>query len=473
MMAHICLSIYHWTSLPKIYKGVHPLILKKRTRKTAKLSLLVFDTKAYYAVSLNILFFVRLQSLWKTKNFGGLIKMIDKINITGFPKNVFIELPNNYRNILFQLVFLESKNARNVIKSLKEKGLKENIFRWRRGHDKGLPQFINLESLLFLLYKAQISRINIQKKVHVIKLRIRGYNERVEKSEELISLIRSIRYILNGSGKMAQAFKMNPRTLNKYISNKKIKKLPIDFVIRLVKFAESNVLCFNLTINELQDKIISYQAYHGKYIKPEFQGARKLPIQVTPEFESIVYHLMGDGHVKAIGSGECTQLSDEGRKNFLNKLYNVFGYFEITEKSFSDGRVIIPRVIIDIICRYYNLNYDSFNWNTSKLPLNISSNADFKIAGLSAFIVDEGHINNRGIEIYSGNRQLLSEIRTLAVDLGLDCSDLKAKKPNGNSKESYRFRIRKESSKEFLKMVANLKKNYQYCGLAQKENLML
>jgi intein/homing endonuclease len=44
--------------------------LKKRTRKTAKLSLLVFDAKAYYAVSLNILFFFnskafRKQKLWR------------------------------------------------------------------------------------------------------------------------------------------------------------------------------------------------------------------------------------------------------------------------------------------------------------------------------------------------------------------------------------------------------------------------
>ena len=49
---------YHWTSLPKIYKAILLLKLKKRTRKTAKLSLLVFDTKAYYAVSLNVLFFL-------------------------------------------------------------------------------------------------------------------------------------------------------------------------------------------------------------------------------------------------------------------------------------------------------------------------------------------------------------------------------------------------------------------------------
>ena len=398
--------------------------------------------------------------------------MIDKINITEFPKNVFVELPHDYRKILFQLIFLESNTAGNAIKSLKDKGLSENIFRWRRGHDRKLPQFINLESLLFLFNKAKLSRVKIQEKIGVIKIKISNFNERVEKSEELISLVKDARHILNGSGNMAEMFNINPRTLNRYVTDKKIKKLPFDFVAKLVEFAENKVLCFNFTIEELQGKIISYQAYHGKSIKPDFKGERKLPIQVTPEFESIVYHLMGDGHVRAIGSGEYTQLSPEGRKNFLNKLYNIFGYFEVTEKSFSGGRVIVPRVIIEIICKYYSLGYDSFNWDTSKLPLNISNNVDFKIAGLTAFIVDEGYVSSKGIEIYSGNKTLLSQIRNLAVDLGLDCSDLKIKKPNGNTKQSYRFRIRKEGSEKLIQMIAKLKENYPNCGLAQKEGIL-
>ena len=399
--------------------------------------------------------------------------MIDEINITQFPKNVFVKLPDDYRNMLFQLIFFDSKTSGNVRVLLKNNGLKDNIFRWRKGKDRDLAQLVNLESLLFLFDKARISRTKIQEKISLIKLKNQTSSKRAEKSEELISLIRDLRNILNGSHKMAEIFKMNPRTLNHYINNKKIKKLSFEFVLRLLEFAENKVLCYTYTIKELQDKVISYKAAHGKCIIPEFQENRKLPIKVTPEFESIIYHLMGDGHVRAIGSGEYTQLNSEGRKNFLNKLYSVFGYFEVTEKSYDDGRVIIPKVIIDILCSYYNLHYNSFNWNTSKLPLNISSNSDFKIAGLSAFIIDEGHINDRGIEIYSGNQILLSQIRNLALDLGLDCSDLKTKKPNGSTKESYRFRIRKEASREFLKMVINLKEKYPCCGLAQKESLLL
>lgn len=398
--------------------------------------------------------------------------MIEKINITDFPKNVFIELPEEYRNMMFQLIFLRSKTSTNVKKLLKENKLNHNIFRWRGGYDHGLAQLINFESLLFLFNNAKISRDSIEKKVNVIKSEIKDTKNRILKTTELLSFIKDLRLILRGNTNISNKFKINPGTFNNYISNNKIKKLPLDLIEDLTKFTEENILCFKFTFEELQDNILSYRAHHGKTIKPEFQDERKIPIKVTPEFESIIYHLMGDGHVRAIGSGEYTQLSKKGRVNFLNKLYNVFGYFEVTEKSFDHGKVIIPKVIISIICKYYNLNFNGFNWNTSKLPLNISSDRDFKIAGLAAFIIDEGHVSNRGIEIYSGNQQLLSQIRKLAVDLDLDCSELKTKKANGNTKESFRFRIRKESSREFLRMVIKLKEKYQYCGLAQKESIL-
>src|SRR3989344_2536104 len=221
--------------------------------------------------------------------------MIDKINITEFPKNVFVELPDDYRNMLFQMIFLDSKTAENARISLKKHGVKENVFGWRRGNDRNLPQLINLESLLFLFNKSQASRLKIQEKISLIKLKIKNSDKRIEKSDELITLVKCLRYILNGSSKMAEMFNMNSRTLNHYITNTRIKRLPLYFVVDLIEFAENKILCFNFTIEELQGKIISYQAHHGKCIKPEFQSERKLPIEVTPEFESIVYHLMGDG----------------------------------------------------------------------------------------------------------------------------------------------------------------------------------
>lgn len=397
---------------------------------------------------------------------------IKEISINEFPKNIFIELPEDYRGVLFQLIFLKFKTAENVRKLLKENNLRENIFRWRRGHDKGLPQYINLESLLCLFDSIHQIRDEIEKLTNTVKSRLNYSDSKIEKGQELISLVRYVRRILKGNKNTAKIFCLNEGTLRHYISNKKIKNLPSGFVKLLLEFVEQKILCFSFTIDELQNKIISYQGNHGKAIKPEFNGERKLPIKVTPEFESIIFHLFGDGHVKTIGSGEYTQLKLGGRQNFLNKLYNVFGYFEITEKSFDDGRVIIPKAIVMIISHYYNLGYKEFLGNFAKLPSKLCDEKDFKIAGLSAFIVDEGHVSDKGIEIYSSNKELLSGIRILALDLGLDCSDLIIKKAYKNTKQSYRFRIRKESSVRFVQMVDELKKKYPNCGLAQKEGII-
>jgi hypothetical protein len=393
---------------------------------------------------------------------------IKEISITEFPKNIFIELPDDYRDILFQLIFLKFKTAENIKSILRQNNLRENVFRWRRGHDKGFPQYINLESFLCLFDGANIARSNIQNLFDIVS-RADYSNKRVEKTKELVSLIKDVRKILKGNSKIAGLLGINDGTLRSYISNSKMKSLPSNSAEKLLRFIEQKILCFSFSVDELQNKIISYRGHHGKAIKTEFCGKRKLPIKVTPEFESILFHLFGDGHVKAIGSGEYTQLKIEGRQNFLKKLYNVFGYFDVTDKSFDDGRVIIPKAIIMIISHYYNIGYKKFLGNVAKLPLNLGDGKDFKIAGLSAFIVDEGHVSDRGIEIYSSNKDLLAGIRNLALNLGLDCSDLIIKKAYKNTKQSYRFRIRKKSSIEFVQMVEELKKKYPNCGLAQKE----
>lgn len=394
---------------------------------------------------------------------------LKKIHISDFPKNIFIKLPEDYRNILFQLILLEFGNAKNLIGFLKNKNLSENIFRWRRGSDRGLFQFINLESLLHLLDKAKKRRDSIETNLVFIS-KIPIHDDRIQKNKEILSLISDLRYIQRGYFNLSKKVGTNQNTLKHYVLNERIKTLPNYLIQKILQYATDDIICHTLTIEELENKIISYRAYHGKEIISNFKGERKLPIKVTPEFESIIYHLLGDGHVRTIGSGEYTQLPIEGKTNFLNKLYSSFGYFEITKKSFDDGKVIIPKVIISILCKHYKMDYNGFNWNVSQLPSNITNDNDFKIAGLSAFIVDEGNISNRGIELYSSNNLLLSQIRKLATNLRLSCSPIKTKKPNGTTKESFRFRIRKESSVKLSFMIDTLKEKYPNCGLAQKEN---
>jgi len=54
-------STGHWTYVREVFKSLILLNMKKRTRETAKLRFLVFDTKIYYAVSLKVLFLLTLK----------------------------------------------------------------------------------------------------------------------------------------------------------------------------------------------------------------------------------------------------------------------------------------------------------------------------------------------------------------------------------------------------------------------------
>jgi len=306
------------------------------------------------------------------------------------------------------------------------------------------------------------------------KKRIKNDSKRVKKTKHIISLLKNIRKVVGGNSTLARIIHVNPGTLRHYINNDRFKKLPRSMMQNLTEFVKRNIICYTFTEKELENKILAYRVAHGKKVIPEFQDQRKIPIRVTPEFESIIFHLMGDGHVRKIGSGEYTQLNKIGREDFLLKLYRTFGYFKISKKSFNDGRVIIPKIIIKIICKYYNLSYDSFRWDKANLPdIVFLRDNDFKLAGLIAFIVDEGNISNNQISIASGNKELLSQIRILTIDLGLECSDLHFKKGTGNTTDSFRFSIYRRNLSRLMGMIENLKERYPTCSLSQKTQRVL
>jgi len=396
-------------------------------------------------------------------------KQYEQISISHFPNSTLIELPADYRKILFGMIHIENTTVAKINKRLTSLSLKENFSRWRGGYDGATSALIPLKPFLELHKNITITRNRLLECVTTINSQIANHRERIPKSKEIMFLIISIRTIFQGNNALAAKLRITPNKLRCYVRNQGTKTLPKCFVEDLIKFAEEKILCYSFSYEEIQNNILSYKAHHGKKIIPCFEGKRTIPIMVTPEFESIIFHLMGDGHVRSIGSSEYTQINAKNRKNFLYKLFNSFGDFEIPENSYADGRVLIPKIIINIICDHYSVSYDDFKWNVSKMPLNLHHDVSFKVAALSAFIVDEGHVSNRGIELYSSNKSLLSYMRNIVLDLDLFCSLIKNKKPHGSTKESYRFRIPKESSVKFLRMVELLEKEFPYCGLGCKQ----
>lgn len=144
------------------------------------------------------------------------------------------------------------------------------------------------------------------------------------------------------------------------------------------------------------------------------------------------------------------------------------------EKGFNDGRVYISKTIIKIIKDYYKLEAKDFLWYNSKLPdIIIRRSLQFKLAGAIAFIVDEAHIGRNNITINSSNRFLLSQIRDLLIENNILCGEVKLKIGKGTTKDSFRFNVLKESMKNFVLRVNELKSTYPTCNSAQKEEKIM
>ena len=91
------------------------------------------------------------------------------------------------------------------------------------------------------------------------------------------------------------------------------------------------------------------------------------------------------------------------------------------------------------------------------------------LAGLNAFIVDEGHIGE-SIEIYSGNKLLLEDIKEVTQKLGYNTTEIDTKaEKNG---ETYRTRISTKDAQAYFQDIQSLTKQFPTCGLAHKQHLL-
>lgn len=233
-----------------------------------------------------------------------------------------------------------------------------------------------------------------------------------------------------------------------------LKFMPLWLVLKLVKLSNEN-------IRDLDGNVLSYRSGGSGLIvdKP------KLPIEVTPELDSIVTHIFGDGAAGDF-TPSYTQKNKDSFDNFIKKLENCFGYFE---KSiyFTQGKhqIKFPKAISDILSEYYSIN--SYKSHESRIPNIILDRKDsnFKLACIISFIVDEGYVRDL-IVLYSVNKILLLGIRTLVLDCGYSCSEISFNK----KANSYLFALSNKDVKKFYKDVTNLSEKFSTCNLSFKQD---
>jgi hypothetical protein len=231
------------------------------------------------------------------------------------------------------------------------------------------------------------------------------------------------------------------------------KFMPLWLVLKLLRLN-------NERMSSLYEKIISYRSGgRGLRIKKPL-----LPIKITPELDSIVIHLLGDGAAGDF-TPSYTQKNKKSFDNFIKKLENSFGKFE-RSIYFIQGKYQIkfPKAITDILSNYYSIR--SYKSHDSKIPTKIleRKNREYKLACIVSFIVDEGHVRDV-ILFYNTNKELIYQIRRLVSDCGYSCSEIGLNKKT----KIYNFSLKNKDIQKFYGDLQKLSKKIPTCNLSFKD----
>ncbi|MFH1503223.1 MAG: hypothetical protein ABIE36_01035 [Candidatus Diapherotrites archaeon] len=296
---------------------------------------------------------------------------------------------------------------------------------------------------------------------------------RIELFKKLREKIMSTTNILDKINNSAKRYNMNRKYNTGHLSSwvKGYKKdgenirninIPLWVLIEMSKTLSDSGKINNSIMIEIE-KNIEYYTGLGKsnpILNP------KLPLYLTPEMISVIFHFMGDGHIgrKTVVSS-YRQMNKKGLNNFLKKLQSIFGNFNYPKKEFDNGRLNIPKIITEFYVDYFKLpNTNTFE---AYIPKNIKKlKKEFLLAGLISFIVDEGHVGEV-ITIYGKNKRLMSDIQEIGIKCGYLCHPLREKYAYGKF-GVYRFSISSKDYGKFYKDILELSKLFPTCTLAQK-----
>lgn len=222
-----------------------------------------------------------------------------------------------------------------------------------------------------------------------------------------------------------------------------------------------------ITPNELEKNIVSYRTKKSRnvVIRPKF------PIRITPLFDMIIAHIMGDGHCFNIEGRDpyfgYKQTNIDLLMNFLEKTESVFGKIQYENEYFTRSKTIhIPSAISCIMMNYYKLSAEDFLEKNARLPLKIlNKNKENLLGILIAFIIDEGHIDSSCVVIGMYNRGLLKDLQTICNRMNYE------NKITTDGKRNHLY-ILANGVKRFWVDYHTLKKKYPEIVMGYKENLI-
>jgi len=160
----------------------------------------------------------------------------------------------------------------------------------------------------------------------------------------------------------------------------------------------------------LEENIVAYRSWNGWSVTNPI-----LPVKETPQFYSVVFHIIGDGNASLrhspFYSNTCKDLTERFKKNL-----QIFGKVETKENLREDDlvKVYFPKAVTDIASHILEIKF------THKvIPKRIfDSSIECRISAVRAFVDDEGCVSNT-LSITQKSEHILKQIKELLNSLGI------------------------------------------------------
>lgn len=205
----------------------------------------------------------------------------------------------------------------------------------------------------------------------------------------------------------------------------KIEKIPFSTFKNILK--KSNMINFfvpleiylsickelDISKEDLEENIVKYKTAGGvNNIENPL-----LPIKITPVFDMLFAHHLGDGTVVNPKSGRLPyfgyrQFDKFYRIQYIKKIEDIFGEIKFKKDYIGHStRPYCPPTLSSLFFKYYNVKIEDFRSDKARIPLFIfNKGKNSLLAILIAFIIDEGSIDSTQITIHLHNELLIKDL---------------------------------------------------------------
>lgn len=193
--------------------------------------------------------------------------------------------------------------------------------------------------------------------------------------------------------------------------------LPLELIMEVCALLD-------ISVEKLQQNIMAYKMRRSHNIVEQ----PILPVKITPIFDMLIAHHIGDGTVVNPKNNRKPYFSyrnydAEYMRLYIKKIESVIGRIKYKREYQDKTRSYCPGVLSGFMFKKYDLNVKSFLSTSARVPKDIMRRQkDHLLAFLIAMIIDEGTIDSGMIVIGLKNPALARDIYSICQTLAYDAS---------------------------------------------------